>query len=384
MHQKTVGIITTYWQPNWGSVLQAYALQQTIISMGYSCEVINYKYPNEFHYSHGIPHPRSWLRNMPGNCWLWLKKKISGLPEHKMKLLDRFIVENMQTTKVYRSHEELHGNPPVYDIYVAGSDQIWNPNTMVGDMSYMLDFAAEGTLRISYSSSFACERIPDNLRERYVKYLNRMDAISVREENGAKMVESLIQKEVQVVADPTLLLDCKHWQEIARKAKPVNLPEKYILCYMLGYTYNPEASMTALLQRLQAQYGIPVVALNRIPDSFTGDVFQLPTDYGIGIEEFLYLMENATVVATSSFHGTAFSANLGRPFIALADGTSTFDDRIPSLLSQLGLENHVVYSNAAIPEELRAEYDVDKEQEKLSALRNQSLDYLKSALRKDA
>ena len=112
MHQKTVGIITTYWQPNWGSVLQAYALQQTIISMGYSCEVINYKYPNEFHYSHGIPHPRSWLRNMPGNCWLWLKKKISGLPEHKMKLLDRFIVENMQTTKVYRSHEELHGNPP--------------------------------------------------------------------------------------------------------------------------------------------------------------------------------------------------------------------------------------------------------------------------------
>ena len=91
-------------------------------------------------------------------------------------------------------------------------------------------------------------------------------------------------------------------------------------------------------------------------------------------------MENATVVATSSFHGTAFSANLGRPFIALADGTSTFDDRIPSLLSQLGLEDHVVYSNAAIPAGLLAEYDVDKEQEKLSALRNQSLEYLRAAL----
>ena len=378
--KKPVGIITTFRQQNWGSVLQAYALQQAINSMGFQCEVIDYKYPNEYHYSRGISRSRSWLRNLPGNCWLWLKRKTGQLPEHKMKLLDRFIVENMQTTKVYRSYEELHKNPPLYDIYVAGSDQIWNPNTMTGDMSYMLDFVPDGALKISYASSFACEQIPDKYKKDYVKYLTRMDGISVRERNGARIVKDLINRDVPVVLDPTLLLDASQWLSIARKAKPVKLPEKYILCYMLGYTYNPDKSMSLILHQLQRQYQMPVIAMNQLPASFHGEKYKLPKSYGKGIEEFLMMMSRASIIVSSSFHGTAFALNFGRPLIALADGSSLMDDRIPSLMSGVGLKNHVMYSNNPVPAKLHPEYDVETEQRMLGSLRADSLKFLKEAL----
>lgn len=377
---KTVGIITTYRQANWGSVLQAYALQQVIDNMGYQSQIIDYAYPNEFHYRRGCKRSRSWLRNLPGDTVDRMLILLKQRPPRKMELLNRFIIQHMRCTRRFVSYEDLHQDPPLYDIYVAGSDQIWNPNTMLGDMSYMLDFAPEEALRISYSSSFASLTIPEQLQSDYRENLSKFAYISVREKNGVPVIKELLGREATVVLDPTLLLDRTHWAAIAQQAVPVSLPDKYILCYMLGYTYNPDKSMSQILHQLQEQYQMPVIAMNQLPSSFHGEEFRLPKSYGQGIEEFLMLMNNASVVASSSFHGTAFALNLGRPIVALADGSSKADDRISSLMSGVGLLDHVVYSNTPLSTELHPEYDVEREQRSLSSLRSASLDYLRKAL----
>jgi hypothetical protein len=348
--------------------------------MGYQSQIIDYAYPNEFHYRRGCKRSRSWLRNLPGNTVERIKICLKQLPPQKMDLLNRFITQHMRCTRRFVSYEDLHQDPPLYDIYVAGSDQIWNPNTMLGDMSYMLDFAPEEALRISYSSSFASLSIPERLQSDYRENLSKFTHISVREKNGVPVIQDLLGREATVVLDPTLLLDRSQWSAIARKATPVSLPDKYILCYMLGYTYNPDKSMSQILHQLQEQYQMPVIAMNQLPPSFHGEEFRLPKSYGKGIEEFLMLMNNASVVASSSFHGTAFALNLGRPVIALADGSSKADDRISSLMSGVGLSDHIVYSNNPLPKELHPEYDVEQEQRSLASLRSASLDYLRKAL----
>ena len=140
---KTVGILTTFRQPNFGSVLQAFALQYVIEGMGYNVKVIDYKYPNEYHWNAGVRHGRKkvTIRNYLGD----IKRKVLLLLHlrklTKMEMLDLFIHEEMKCTPFYSSRKAIQKHPPEFDIYVSGSDQIWNPNTMFGDMSYMFDFA---------------------------------------------------------------------------------------------------------------------------------------------------------------------------------------------------------------------------------------------------
>lgn len=374
-----VGIITTFHQPNWGSVLQAYALQKVIDDMGHEAWLIDYMYPNEFHYSSGIPRNRSRLRNLPGDIFNRIKIAFGQMPERKMVLLERFIKDNMRLTQRYMSYEDLHQSPPVFDVYIAGSDQIWNPQTMMGDMSYLLDFAPESSLKFSYASSFSGVNVPEKYKTDYQNNLNRLSEISVREDNGAKAVRELTGREATVVLDPTLLLDKEHWLRFADKARTVQLPDKFILCYMLGYTYNPDETMSSVLCQLQRQYGIPVVALNTLPSSFNGDIFRLPKNYGVGIEEFLFLLNRATIIATSSFHGTAFAINLGKPFIAVADGKADDDGRISSFLDKMWLQRQIVKSTDVISE-LCPYYNEEESKKQLNSLRDMSYNYLVESL----
>lgn len=373
-----IGIITTFRQPNWGSVLQAYALQTVLDSMGFEAWLIDYRYPNEFHYSRGITRNRSWLRNLPGDVVNRLKISLGMVPERKMVLLNRFINDNMRLTREYVSYDDLHTAPPVFDAYVAGSDQIWNPMTMMGDMSYFLDFAPDESLKFSYASSFSGVIIPKEYKTDYQKNLLRLTRVSVREDNGVVAVRELIGREAVVVADPTLLLDRNHWLSLANKARKVQLPEKFILCYMLGYTYRPDEAMCRVLNQLQAQYNLPVVALNALPATFKGDVFHLPKNYARGVEEFLFLINRATIIVSSSFHGTAFAVNHGKPFIAVTDENKDNDDRIRSLLNRLALEGKIFQNENC--SNINPFYDFVKTNIKLDFFRTESIQFLYQSL----
>lgn len=373
---KKVGIITVHRLPNWGSVMQGYALQKVIEKLGYNCECVDYIYPNEWHISKG--------------CWspqhISLKNKIARFlgfrPPLLSSLVDEFIKNEMNVSRCYRSYDEIHKNPPCYDIYVSGSDQIWNWKTMYMDTTYLLDFAPKKSRIISYSSSFSVNTIPAEYRSIYINCLKRYDAISVRENGGNVLVSDLLNTNAKVVLDPTLLLNKEDWKQLEIKANwKSRLPEKYILCYTLGYTYNPIPAMCKLLHSLQSKYNCPVIFIGRKLSDYDGDVFRFERNQGIGVYEFLWLVSHATVFATSSFHGTAFSVNLGTPFLSLVEKKEQSDDRISSFLKDMGLIDHLVTVKTEF-EHLKHDetYDVVSSQKKLQKLRLQSLEWLQNAL----
>ena len=374
---KSVGIITVHRLPNWGSAMQGYALQHVIANLGYNCECIDYIYPNEWHIKRG-----SWI---PGK--VALKSRILrffGLkPPRLNELIDQFICNEVRTSRRYSSFKALHTIPPIYDIYVSGSDQIWNWKTMCADPSYMLDFALEDKKRIAYSSSFSVDNIPEKYEELYRKNLSRYSAISVREKNGSVLVRKLLGREAPVVLDPTLLLPKEAWNKLSEKAHwKKKMPSKFILCYLLDYTYNPRPAMAALLYNLQKEYNYPVVLLGRDFKEFDGNVWHMKKSQGIGVYEFLWLVKNAVVFVTSSFHGTAFAVNIGTPFISMIEKRDQSDDRICSFLKSVKLENHIVTITDDKYDNLfeRASFDEHAVTEILDKKRQASLSFLKNAL----
>lgn len=375
---KTVGIITTFRQPNWGSVLQAYSLQKVINRFGLKSQIIDYKYPNEFHWKNqNIEKPKN-----PITPFRKLKNKISVLigrsPKSKMQLLNDFIDKELDVSRPIYTYKDLHDNPPFYDIYVSGSDQIWNPNTMVGDFSYMFDFVPDGSHIISYASSFSCLTIPKDLVNSYKKNLSRYYAISVRENNGKKILNNVLNLEGKVVLDPTLLLNVDEWRVLGAKAKKVKLPQKYILSYMLSYTFDVNDATCQLIEKVQAEFGLPILFLSGVPSNFKGDIVKLPRNYGIGVEEFLYLLDNAEIVVSSSFHGTAFALNYGKPLIAM--GAKNEDDRVVSILENIRMLDHYVYADEIKNYQINPYYDYKKEQSILSTMRKESESFLIKAL----
>ena len=383
MKEKSVGIITTFRQPNFGSVLQAFALQKVIDRMGYKSWVIDYKYPNDYHYEYGKwKRPRLVTWKHPFKLLLYSVLEFLGLRTiPKIRLMNKFIDDEIVCTPMYMSHKEIHDSSPEFDIYLSGSDQIWNPNTMCGDMTYFYDFAPDNSKIISYSSSFSCDSIPEKYQEQYKKYLSRYSAISVRESNGCKLVKELIGRDdAQLVLDPTLLLDKEEWMRYAKKSRKLKTPKKFILCYMLAYTYNPNDKMKELLKYVQWKYQLPIVSLSSIKGWDGGEFILIEQHQSIGNYEFLRLFADAEMVVTSSFHGTAFSLNLGKPFLALQNGKSMADDRISSLLDMMGLQSQLVTTSTHLDSKITPFYDVNYAREVLERKRKLSLDFLESSM----
>lgn len=380
---KTVGILTTFRQPNFGSVLQAYALQYIVERMGFNVKIIDYKYPNEYHWQQGhrLGNPHISLRRRLGIIKRRIIVMLGLRRRNKMEMMNEFISDYLHCTNRIISRDNLNRNPPLFDIYLSGSDQIWNPNTMYGDMSYLFDFAPATSKRVAYSSSFSCDEIPIKYKEDYIKWLSLFTSIGVRESNGVKLANELVpSKKACLVLDPTLLLNKDEWHRLALKSQKVMLPQKYILFYMLAYTYSPEKKMGEILQIVYEKYNMPVVSLSPRPSTFQGEFIRIEDKFEIGNHEFIMLFEKAEMVVTSSFHGTAFSLNLGKPLLALENGKSHSDDRISSILSEVGLISQLVTTDMDLNERISPYYDVEEEQHKLQILRDKSMVFISESL----
>lgn len=374
-----IGIITTFRQANFGSVLQAFSLQYVIEKMGHNAILIDYKYPNDYHYKNGHPRKSFWIIEKY-KLRLFLGK-IGLKPKNKMLLMNEFISQNIICTKSYNSKNKLHSNPPKFEVYISGSDQIWNPNTMFGDMSYFLDFAPKTAKKIAYSSSFSCDTIPQKYQYEYRQYLQQYNSIFVREENGRQIAKALTGRtDIDVVLDPTLLLKKDEWEKYADQSSLKNIPQNYILFYMLAYTYNPQNKMAEILNKLQNQYNLPILSLSPKPIGFEGRFIQIEHTHTVGIYEFLDLFRNATMVVTSSFHGTAFALNFGKPLLALIDGEKKSDDRISTIMEKMGMNKQLINTNTIIDNQIVPFYDVKREQEILEIERNRCLNLLKKSI----
>lgn len=367
---KKVGIITMHKVLNYGSALQAYALQEVIKSLEYEVELIDYIFPNDYHKSIRPKH------SLLIKIVLFIIQLLCGFPEFKRRRIFSKFYEDFfsLSAKQYVSKEDIKTNPPVYDIYVTGSDQVWNSKYIGEDTTFMLSFIGSKA-KISYSSSFVSDSIPDEYRELYKSCLSQYKSFAVREQNGSEILWNLLGRDSKVVLDPTLLLSVSHYEHLVAQSKIV-FNEPYILAYILGYSFNPYPYVEEVINHLQSKLKqkVYLLCVSNTKMLFKSNSKRLQI---VGPCEFVSLFKNASYVVTTSFHGTAFAINYLKPFYALVE--SNGDDRIVSLLDIMGLSSRALFNNSTLPEVVDFYY-TEENIRKFESLRNSSLEYLKTAL----
>ncbi len=370
MDRKKTATITFHASHNYGSNLQAYALQQIILDLGCDNEIINLRTARQkdlytvFTKRKGVKYI---FKNLSHIVWYRPLKKAYDKFED-------FINNRLKITKEYASEEELYNANLDYDIYIAGSDQIWNPVPADFDWSFYLTFVKEGK-RVSYAPSFGqLSATGDNdIRNRIADALKNFDRISVREQGAADNVKQLLGggRNPQIVLDPTLLLSKDRWMGMV-KDEPRIVKKDYIFFYTLFA--DPER--IKIVKRVSKTLGLPVVTSNF---SNQYDVINpFIKHYEAGPLDFLTLVRDAKLVVVSSFHGTVFSTLLNVPFFAI-DGMS--DARISTLLKLTGLESReITISN--VEEKCQQAYTIDFDgvNAKIEEARRQSMDFLKDCL----
>ena len=365
---KQTATITFHAAHNYGSNLQAYALQQTILGLGYGNEIINFRTERQkdlytvFTKRKGLKY---FFKNLSHLCYY------SSLKRAYDKFED-FIDNKLIVTKEYETEEDLKKADLNYDLYVAGSDQIWNPVPTDFDWSYYLTFVNKGK-KISYAPSFGqlASQGDNETKQRISESLKSFDVISVREQGAAHNVKQLIGVTPQIVLDPTLLLTKEHWLGLVKDDERLVKGD-----YIFFYTLFADPERMSIVKRISKITGLPVVTSNF---SNQYDVFNpFIKRYDAGPLDFLTLIRDAKLVVVSSFHGTVFSTLLNVPFFAI-DGMS--DARISTLLKITGLEEReITYST--VEEKCKDAYYVDFEgvNKRIEAARKPSIEFLKKSL----
>lgn len=327
---RTVSLLTIHGIHNYGSVLQAYATRRAIESLGLQARIIDY-IPEKS--SRGISHI---IKNVQasvlkaGNSFL--KDCLPGRPH--ARYLSNYESAKRAWYKMvpgkYASNKQLRGQPPLSDIYMVGSDQVWHPRTSSVDSSFFLDFAPKGKKRVAFASSFGVGSLPRNLREHYKRGLSNLDEIYVREASGVKLVKELTGRTAGLVLDPTLLISGDDWR---KEAVPPDIGGPYILCY----GNNPAGSryMENLAVHLSKITGWEVVRLNgKFHNAFDRKIKYV---LSAGPREWLGWMAGASLVLAQSFHATAYAVNFGVPFVSILHGDKGRDSRQVDFLEMMGL-----------------------------------------------
>lgn len=377
--------MTMHKVQNYGSALQAFALQKKLMDLGYENEIIDYVYPNVEHLLYanpnGLPPKKNTLKSCIVPLIMYLQKWVKGIHRKdncKKKLFETFYNDNfILSSKTYPTRLVLEAESPRYDIYLTGSDQVWNPKYIGYDTSFMFHFIKDNNPCVSYAASFSSKNIPENYQPYYKQELLKYKSISVREETGIAVVEKLVGKGAKLVCDPTLLLTKKEWKTLADKSS-VKQKGKFILVYILDYAYDPYPNIYDRIEELEKELNLPIIVLSGRKE---GILKKAKDVTWFGPYEFLNLFMNASFVITTSFHGTAFALNFDKPLCAVIKDRSDNDSRIYNLLRRVGRESLAVVYNEKINDvSLFLKQTSCKDCALLDKFRNESINYLKTAL----
>ena len=268
----------------------------------------------------------------------------------------------------------LYKDCPQYDVYMVGSDQVWNPHTSSSIEPYFLTFAPQEKKKIAYASSFGVSEIPESLNERFQKLLNGLNRISVREQSGVTLVEKLTDKKAYLVLDPTLLLDKTDWNKVMKQYP--NMPQKYILIYQLSKSQ----AIVDLALRIGKCYNLKVyrICKRAYANTHNEGIINI-TDAGPA--EFLSLIYHSTFMITNSFHGTAFSINFNIPFYSIISAKKTNNSRLESLLHITQLHSRLLKDDTPIDSiDISDKIDYTMANKLLESYRKQSINYLTDSI----
>ena len=306
---KKVGIITITGLGNYGNRLQNYALQQTIEKISdCRCETLHNK----------SSRLKGYIKNLV-------------MPKHgeltsREQIFQRFNDEFIHFSDVKINNISKDRRLREYNCLVCGSDQIWNSDYPENDKANFGFFFSD-IKTLSYAASFGTDKIAENKKKRYAKYLNRMDAISVRENKGKELAEQLTgRKDIFVHVDPTFLLTAEEWENVEKKPDQYS-DKKYILKYFLG---EPDSEIIKQMEEYAQNHHLEII-----------DVISKDSPYyNIGPSEFLFLERHAELIVTDSFHSCVFAIIYERPFIVAErkeKNLQNMGSRIDTLLKKFNL-----------------------------------------------
>lgn len=380
-----IGVITIEKVNNYGAELQATATIKVLQGMGYETEIIDYCYYKNWNFKDTRISAPFVSMSVKGRLMYWVKYRLVNrivakiLPllyptvKRRIQRFEDFHKINTRMSKRYLSMPELYQTKMDYDVYVVGSDQVWNPSASSSIEPYFLTFAPKEAKRISYASSFGVSNIPASLYEKYKRLLSNIDYLSVREQTGVCLVKTLTGRDATCVLDPTLLLNKKQWGNIML-AYP-HMPSRYILVYQLL----PSETLPSLAKSIAEEMKCPIYYLAKRAYAVNApNGMRVIKDAGPA--EFLWLIKNASCVVTNSFHGTAFSVNFCTPFYTVLNSKRGSNARITSLLNSVNLMGRIVYEGDKLP--FFSFYDADYVQKHIEMLRKDSTSYLEKALKK--
>lgn len=294
------GIITFLHNENFGSSLQAYALQRVIREMGYECEHLDYR-PDTAEKIRNLltsgNHPKLILEGLRKRN---VRTAQSGA-QRKSEAIPEFYRRRMKLTPVCRNRQELKKQSEAEDILICGSDQIWNPVWM--NPAYFLTFAGDAKRKIAYAPSLGIREMPGKAKQKKLRRMIRnFDALSVREEEGAELVRQLTGEKPAVMPDPVCLLTPEEWRELKTGEQ---LGADRLVCYFIGE--NP--AYADQVKHIAEDTGKKPLVIPVTAESYAGGEELLD---GAGPEEFLTALDNAAMICTDSFHGLALGTVLGK------------------------------------------------------------------------
>lgn len=376
-----IGIITIHKSPSYGACLQSYALFQYLKECGYDVEIIDLHRPYQEEYVPSkkyVPYPQQ-----EKTCLKKIKECVKNIIKGESKVKKTCYLskeskekfkefnDRIKYSRPYYSIDDLYSNPPVYDVYLTGSDQVWNPTQPYCIEPYFLTFAPNGKKRLSYAASLGQYSIPDRYKFEYTKWLKLYDAISVRESQTASYLSELTGLQINTVVDPTFLLGKQKWEKIA--VKPV-IKEPYILYFALS----PNIDLLNYAIKISKESGIRLINFRSlVPEYYEGAPYTTVTDAGPC--EFLGYMGCAEMVITNSFHGSAISLLMGaKNLFTYIPPTNTRGVRIEELFRIVGYEDHILYGDLTLSyKELCAKrIDHEKVNLQISRAKEKSCEFL--------
>lgn len=388
---KKIALVTCYFQPNYGSQLQAYATQLLFDKLGVPNETICIdglkREINKAKYRYFLS--RIWDVNTIKDKFSTVKKvlalKAKGAEfrasmAKRQIMFDDFAKTMFHVSKVYSSKEELGKAAYEYSAFVVGSDQLWLPSNIEADY-YTLNFVPTDVPKIALATSFGISRLPKLQARKAEHFLKRLDFCSVREQSGQRIVKELTGRDVPVVCDPTILFTANDWAAMTKSERFIDEP--YLFCYFLGN--NPE--QREFVKRFKKETGYKIVQLQHCDEYIKSDVgFPDIAPYNVGPKEFIRLIRDAEYVFTDSFHCSVFSMLHSKKFFTFrrynSDSLVSTNGRLYSLLSVVELEGRLLKGTEQVNQCIGLPIDYVSVQEKLAGLRLYTKHFVMEALSK--
>ncbi len=358
---KKIGILTFHYAHNYGAVLQAYALKFYLENIGHDVSIIDYKnqiiedYHKVFNIRRLIAKNPFTILKINFIYWMTLSYR-----KKRFLIFNEFIESQLAPVSISQMHS--------FNYFILGSDQIWNKRLTGGlDAMYWAAFDKHIDQKvISYAASMEAQILSPDETHTIKSYLSQIDYISVREDRLQKQLSELTDKDVNVVLDPTLLIDKQHWYKFSKRPKFIPKDRKYILLYMANKDVREYANKMASDLNMEI-IDLPS-GINCLPNSRT---FMTESP-----EEFVGWFKEASYILTTSFHGLAFSIIFEKPFYVI-DRAKNPNMRAYALLNELGISDRLCKSPM---KHTYATVDYQSVNDKLYNLQQKSRDFLKKAL----